>query len=127
LIGRGSAREAEALHWLAQAAHLPLPASLVELSERGLSPRTLAAETQRARAAGVSTVLPGIELVDLEGVTRLNPAQIAADLRAFRAACPDGLALSWDLRKIPPEWLEIVRTVWNAPAKRLVSAQGASS
>jgi len=116
LIGRGSACEAEALDWLALAAHLPLPPSLGALGERGLSPEALARETRRARAVGVSTLLVGIELVDLEGVTRLDQTQIAADLRAFREADPDGLVLSWDLRRILPERLEIVHTVWHASA-----------
>jgi hypothetical protein len=61
---------------------------------------------------GVRTLLAGIELVELAGVTSLNAEQIAADLRAFQEAGADGLALSWDLWHIPPERLELVRTVW---------------
>ncbi len=53
--------------------------------------------------------MAGIELVDVEGVTRLDPAQIAADLRAFQEAQPDGLVLCWDLWRIPSERLELVQ------------------
>lgn len=45
-------------------------------------------------------------------VTELNAAQIEADLRAVKAAGADGLSLSWDLWHMPPEWLELVRSVW---------------
>ena len=114
LINRGTVTEAEALRWLSHAAHLPLPSSLDALAERGLSSEALRAETQRARAE-VGTLLAGIELVDLAGVTRLDPRQIIADLRAFREARPDGLLLSWDLWRIPPDRLETVRTIWLGP------------
>lgn len=118
LIGRGAASEvseAETLGWLAAAARLPLPPSFAKMLTHGVSPAALASETQRARAAGVRMVLAGVELVDIEGVTRLDPAQVAADLRAFRAAGPAGLVLSWDLRLIPAERLEIVHAVWCTP------------
>jgi hypothetical protein len=114
LINRGTVTEAEALRWLSHAAHLPLPASLDALDERGLSSEALSKETQRARA-DVGTLLAGIELVDLEGVTRLNPTQIIADLRAFREAMPDGLLLSWDLWRILSDRLETVRSIWLGP------------
>jgi hypothetical protein len=106
--------EADVRNTLARATGLALPASRATLRERGLAPAALAAEIRRARAAGVRTLLAGIELVDLPGVTALEPAQIAADLRAFRAAQPDGLALSWDLWLIAPERLEVVRSSWLA-------------
>jgi hypothetical protein len=77
----------------------------------GLPPEALAAEVRRARAAGVETLLPGIELVEIEGVTHLTRAQIAADLQALSAAGADGLVLSWDLWHIPPERLELVREI----------------
>ena len=114
---RWSGNEAEALQAIAEAAHLPLPRTLDDLREQGLSPETLRHEIQRGRAAGVKTLLAGIELIDLEGVTRLNAAQIAADLEALRDAQPAGLALSWDLWWMPPERLAQVRTIWGeAPA-----------
>lgn len=104
--------EGSALDWLAQAAHLPLPIDMITLREYGLSPEALAIEIRRARAARMQTLLAGVELVDLEGVTHLNSDQIAVDLRAIREADPDGLVLSWDLWWIPLERLEIVRRSW---------------
>jgi hypothetical protein len=112
IVGRGLAGEPEALAWLSQASRLALPATRTALCERGLAPEALAAETKRARATGVHEVLAGIELVDVEGVTRLDRAQIAMDLWAFRAAGADGLALSWDLWHIPLERLDLVRATW---------------
>ncbi len=84
------------------------------MRERGLPPEALAAEVKRSRAAGVGTLLAGIELVEMEGVTRLNPTQITHDLHALRDAHVNGLVLSWDLWHIPLERLELVRRVWQA-------------
>lgn len=64
------------------------------------------------RAAGVRTLLGGIELVELEGIASTGPAQVAADLRVVRSAGADGLALSWELWHIPAERLEWVRRAW---------------
>lgn len=114
LVGKGGASEPQALDWLAGAVHLLLPSTQAALLEQGLSPEALAAEVRRARAANVSVLLAGIELVDIAGVTRLTLQQIAADLRAFCEAGADGLALSWDLWHIPLEWLDLVRQEWPA-------------
>lgn len=105
---RRSVAEGQALACLAEAAGLPLPASREQLRTPGLGSDALGAEVRRARAAGVSTLLAGIELVKLEGVTHLEPDQIRADARAMIAAGADGLALSWDLWHIPDEFLELV-------------------
>jgi hypothetical protein len=104
--------ERDALTWLSHASHLPLPPTRVPLQEQGLPPEALAAEVKRARDLGVGTLLAGIELVELEDVTRLHTAQIEADLRAFRRAGADGLVLSWDLFHIPLERLDVVRQIW---------------
>jgi hypothetical protein len=112
LIDQQLASEAEALKWLSQASHLPLPSRRAALREEGIAPEGLAAETRRARGAGASMLLAGIELVDIPEAVRLQPAQIAADVDAFRAAGADGLALAWDLWHIPVERLELVRTAW---------------
>ena len=114
LVGRGWASEPQALVWLGEALHLPLPSTRAALLEQGLSPEALAAEVRRARAAGVGVLLAGIELVDVAGVTRLHSQQIAADLRAFRDAGAGGLVLSWDLWHIPLERLDLVRQEWSA-------------
>jgi len=112
LMGRQRANGREVLGWLSQAARLPLPAACADLRERGLAAEVLALETRRGRAAGVNRLLAGVELVEIEGVTRLDPPQIVADLEAFREAGADGLVLSWDLWHIPLERLDLVRTVW---------------
>ncbi len=112
LIDRCDVREAQAMDWLSGASRLKFPHTRQALLERGLPPQALGDETQRARTAGVRCLLAGIELVDLEGITRLDEAQIAADLRAFRSGGADGLVLSWDLWHIPLERLKQVHRLW---------------
>ncbi len=109
---RQGAGATEVLETLSQASGLPLPTSLDNLKAQGLSPQALAAEIRRGRAAGIGCLLAGVELVEIEGVTRLHPQQIAADLRALHQAGADGLVLSWDLWHIPLERLELVATIW---------------
>ena len=113
LIERQSIGELDALEVLSQAARLRLPSSRAALRERGLPPDALATEVKRGRASGVSTLFAGIELVELEGVTRLDRTQITDDLCALHEAGADGLVLSWDLAHIPLERLELVRAVWS--------------
>ncbi len=112
LVEQGWVSESDVLGWLAVATGLSLPRNRDSLRQEGLAPQALAAEVRRGRAAGVTTLLAGIELVEVEGVTNLSPRQIAADLDGFRAAGADGLVLSWDLWHIPVERLELVRTVY---------------
>jgi len=111
MVVQQSASETEALERLSLATRLPLPPTRAALREDGLTPDALAAEVRRAHAAGVGTLLAGIELVEMERVTCLNQAQITADLHALRTAGADGLVLSWDLWHIPLERLELVRTI----------------
>ena len=103
-----SVSEREALACVAEAAGLPLPGSREQLRQAGLGPDALSAEVRRARAAGVRTLLAGIELVELAGVTHLEPGQIRADAGAMMAAGAHGLALSWDLWHMPEEFLDLV-------------------
>jgi hypothetical protein len=112
LVDERSVNETQALEWLSLATHLPLPPTRAALAERGLAPEALAAETQRGRAAGVSPLLAGIELVEIKGVAQLDRQQIVADLHAFYNGGADGLVLSWDLWHIPLERLDLVRAVW---------------
>jgi hypothetical protein len=112
LVEARQANEAETLAWLSCATGLELPLSRQALLEQGLTSRALAVETRRARILGVRNLLAGIELVDLQGVTRLVESQIEADLNAFRNAGADGLTLSWDLWHIPAERLAQVRHIW---------------
>jgi len=90
-----------------------LPSAFSALSavkpETGLPPEALAVEIRLGREMGVEVLLAGVELVEIEGVTRLSPAQVRADLAALHEAGADGLVLSWDLRDMPREYLELVR------------------
>ncbi len=105
---RNGVPEERALACLGTSAGMRLPATCADLITQGLTADTLGAEVRRARTMGVSKVLAGIELVEIEGVTRLNPEQIYADVRAFRTAGADGLVLSWDLRHIPLSYLDVL-------------------
>ncbi len=104
--------EARAMLCLSAATHLPLPQTRRELRQTGLPPQALKSEVVRGRELGIGTLLAGIELVEMPGISELNPPQIAADLTAFREGGADGLVLSWDMWSIPLERLEIVRQVW---------------
>ena len=117
LVRHKAMERSEVLGWLSGASGLPLRATPEALREDGLTPEALASEVRRGRLAGVRTLLAGIELVEIEGGTRLRPEQITADLAAFRSAGADGLVLSWDLWRIPHERLELVRRSW--PASRV--------
>jgi hypothetical protein len=108
LIASGTTEQV-ALATLSGASGLPLPPTCAALRNPGLSATALAEDLRRGRAAGVRTLLAGIELVDLEDVTTLTEAQIRADLRAILGAGVEGLALSWDLLHIPLERLSLVR------------------
>jgi hypothetical protein len=112
LTKRAQVSERGALEWLAQATRLPLPTSRDALRANGLPPIALAAEMKHARSLGVSNLLAGIELVEMEGVTRLNEAQITADLLAIQSCGVDGLVLSWDLWHMSLERLRVVSQVW---------------
>jgi hypothetical protein len=111
LTGAGGLSEVEALRLMGEASALPLPAARAGL-EAGLGPEAVAAELERGRKAGVRCLLAGIALVELPGIHRSAPAQLAADLTACRGTGASGLVLSWDLWYISPQALEIVRAAW---------------
>ena len=83
-----------------------------EIRDKGFSPEAIAIEAKRAQKAGIKKCFAGIELVDEENLTNINPEQITADLEAFREAGVAGLVLSWDLWFIPLERLELVKNIW---------------
>jgi hypothetical protein len=112
LMEEKGASETQALEWLSLAAGFSLPPSRAELREQGLAPSALSFEIGQARAAGVRQLWAGVELVEIEGVARLDEGQIEADLGAIYAAGADGLALSWDLWHMPLERLELVAAIW---------------
>ena len=105
--------EGEALAFLGQFVQLALPRSNEDLRTKGLAPQVLAGEIRRARLAGVKRLLAGIELVEIKGVAEPNEHQLRKDLEAFKSACADGLALSWDLWYMPLKWLKLVNSAWS--------------
>ena len=90
----------------------PLPISYMSLEKNGLSPFALEEEVRRGVEACSVPALAGMELVELEGVTNLNPDQIRSDLSGLKRSGSAGLAISWDLLHIPLERLSLVRQVY---------------
>lgn len=81
-------------------------ASGLSLSMNGLDSESIAHEIQRGRAAGISNLLAGIALVEVEGIHMPTLGHIQADLTACQDA--DGLALSWDLWHLPLKYISAV-------------------
>ena len=108
LIEAKSIRQDTALTWLATATRLPLPTTRAMLQKQGLPSTALAIEVNRAQAAGAHPLWMGIELVEIPGVSHLDPTQLEHDLATLRTTDVDGLVLSWDLWHIPLERLERV-------------------
>lgn len=104
--------EADALSMIGEAISLPLNNTRKTLEIDGLSAQALEGEVARGVKASRVPILAGVELVEIEGVTRLNKAQIEADLAAVRRAGAAGISISWDLRHIPLERLDLVRQVY---------------
>jgi hypothetical protein len=100
--------EGQALGALADACGLTLPGSLANLRAQGLNADALQAEMRRGKHATTAPLLAGIELVDVPGVTYLNPAQVQGDSAALLAAGAAGLSLSWDLWWMPVQYQEAV-------------------
>jgi hypothetical protein len=107
-------KEAEAFQWIGEAVSLPLPATRRYLECEGLSPQALGREVVRGVKASKVPLLAGVELVEIEGVAHLNAAQIKADLAAVKRAGAGGLSISWDLRHIPLDRLDVVKQVYLA-------------
>lgn len=107
--------QAQALRMISQFTALPLPARLDALVKLGLTPSALGQEVQFGLSICPGPILAGIELVAMDGVTRLNKAQIISDLTTLAQTGSSGLALSWDLMHIPVEWLDLVRQVYFGP------------
>jgi hypothetical protein len=97
------------LHSMGEALRFSLPEGRAILEESGISSSALESELRRGVQASAIPVLAGLELVEIEGVTRLNTTQIRTDLAAVLRAGVAGLSLSWDLWNIPLERLELVR------------------
>ena len=104
--------EKQSLDLISQSIDLRLPNNRASLIHDGLSSLALECEVRHGIELCSAPLLAGIELVELEGVTQLSPYQIKADLTAVKQAKPAGLAISWDLLKIPLDRLVQVRQVY---------------
>jgi len=108
------ASEQQSLTWLSESLRTPLPVGLDTLCNPGLSTVTLQAELSRGKTITSTCLLAGIELIKLEGVTHLSPAQIKRDLTALHDIQVDGLSLSWDLWHMPLEHLDLVAEIFDS-------------
>jgi hypothetical protein len=105
--------ESMALTNLLGISSLPITKPLRSLQNVDISSGNLATEYEFGkRMAGSSTLLAGIELVEISGVSELNSIQIDADIRALKAVDAGGLSISWDLWHIPLDRLDIVSSAW---------------
>ena len=91
-----------------------MPINDISLKKNGLSTLALEEEVRRGVQDCSVPVLAGMELVELDGVTYLNPDQISSDLSGLKRSGAAGLAISWDLFHIPLERLNLVRQVYLA-------------
>jgi len=99
LRGRYGVNETEAAQVVGSATGL-------SFSSKSLDSECVGHEIQRGRSAGISNLLAGIALVEVEGIHAPTLAQIQGDLAACHNA--DGLVLSWDLWHIKPEYISAV-------------------
>jgi len=104
--------EGQSLDWIGASLRFRLPTSYTALEKNGLSTFSLEQEVRRGVAACSVPALAGMELIDLEGVTNLNPDQIRSDLSGLKHSGSAGLVISWDLLHIPLERLNLVRQVY---------------
>ncbi len=104
--------EQQALDCLAASASCSLPSSLAAIRSGGLPSSVLTREIERGRSAGVLSLLAGIELVEMPGVSHLTPSQIQEDASALFAGQPDGVVLCWDLWRMPLERVELAGSLY---------------
>jgi len=90
-----------------EAIQLVNEASSLSFTPNGLDSESIAHEIQRGRDVGITNLLAGIALVELEGIHSSTPQQIESDVSACREA--DGLVLSWDLWHVKPQTLKTIR------------------
>lgn len=72
----------------------------------------LSIEMMRARTTGIKTLLAGVELLEISGVTGLTEPQIEREHHALRTSDIDGLVLSWELWHMPLVRLQQVARLW---------------
>jgi hypothetical protein len=109
----GRADESTALEFLARTTGWELPSNREDVQRGRLPSSILATEIARGREACGCPFLAGVELVDIPGVAELDPVWIQKDWDVLAAAAPDGVVLSWDLRHIPLERLEMANRIFS--------------
>ncbi len=92
-----------------EAVDLVNEASGLSLTPGGLPSESITREIQVGRSAGITNLLAGLALVEMEGVHTLTLEQVQSDVMACEAA--DGLVLSWDLWHIPQKYISVVGSV----------------
>jgi hypothetical protein len=108
--------EARALDFLSRIMEWTLPDSREAMQRDGLPAAVLTQELHRGRSANPRQLLAGIELVEGPKLGPLSPRQMRADADAVRLGAPDGVVLSWDLWRIPPERLELAASLYGDAA-----------
>jgi len=106
----GAADDREVLEFLARCTGWEPPSTREEIRRSRLPSSILAAEIARGREACGCPFLTGVELVEIPDVAEIDPVGIQKDWEAL-AAAPDGIVLSWDLRHMPVERLEMVNRI----------------
>jgi hypothetical protein len=104
----GAGDESVALDNLAIAAGWELSSRADEIRRGRLPSSILSAEIARGQEGCRCPFLAGVELAEIPGVAELDPVWIRKDWETLSAAAPAGVVLSWDLRLIPLERLEMV-------------------
>jgi hypothetical protein len=110
LINQGH-NDSEVMRLLSDASTLPLPASKDNMSLAGLRSEAISMEILRGYKLGVSNLLAGIAMVNLNNIHQSSPEQIKTDLEASRNA--SGIVISWDLWLTPLQYLDKIRTLWS--------------
>jgi hypothetical protein len=110
-LNKSGMHKSKALQLLERASGLPFPKNKAGLERLGLGSNTISQEIQRGHELGVTNLLAGIALVNVEKIHESTPEQIDADLAASRNA--DGLVISWDLWLTPLDYLDKIRTLWS--------------
>ena len=105
LLAQGIEEE-QALDRIAHAAGMPLPSTLADLRSEGVAAEILWLEAQRAREAGVTNLVAGLDLSQDR-----TEEHIGRDYRALQSALPNGFLLLPDLGEIQPERLALLHSL----------------
>jgi hypothetical protein len=98
--------EEQALDRIAHAAGMPLPPTLAALRTEGVAPEILWLEAQRAREAGVTNLVAGLDLS-----RDRTEEHIRGDYRALQTALPNGFLLLPDVGEIQTERLTLLHSL----------------